>query len=300
MKQFMMVMFVCLFSQTAWAGWVVTNRNVDTGAKNQEFFEGRNMSAEGMIYKDGYLIVVDRGSRAYWKGTPQQYCEVMNAINKKLKAQMDLLPAQFQPKPISQSKVTRKNLGKKAIAGFSATGYTFFVDGHSSKQIWVSSDSGLSRVIDFGHSMEKKMKCFTEMGDLGLESTAIYKRTVEDAFILKDSNQQVVSVEKKSISSDRFNAPRGYKSFSDFNSFTKHISNHSSSSSRSPSRPSMPSFDMPSRRRASSARSESRASSHDDTDQSGQPSDGDQIPNMDDIKKGAGEMLKSLGGLFGN
>jgi len=297
MKRFMMVMFVCLFSQTAWAGWVVTYRNADTGAKNQVFYEGRNMSAVSMIYKDGDMIAVDRGSRAYWKGTPQQYCEVLNAINKKAKAQMASLPAQFQPKPISKSKVTRKNLGTKSIAGFSATGYTFFVDGHSSKQIWVSSDSGLSRVIDFGHSMEKKMKCFDHMGLSGLEDTAIYKRTVEDTFILKDSNQQVVSVEKKSISSDRFNVPRGYKSFSDFKSFTQHISNHSSSSSRAPSRPSMPSFDIPPRRREPSTRGESRASSQDNTDQS---ADGDQIPNMDDIKKGAGEMLKSLGGLFGN
>jgi len=95
MKRLMIVMFVCLFSQTAWAGWVVTYRNADTGAKNQVFFEGRNMRAEGMIYKDGDMIAVDRGSRAYWKGTPQQYCEVMNAINKKLKAQMDLLQLSF-------------------------------------------------------------------------------------------------------------------------------------------------------------------------------------------------------------
>ena len=300
MKQFIMVMLACMVAQTAWAGWVVTYSDADTGSKNQVFFEGRNMSAEDMIYKDGDMIAVDRGSRAYWKGTPQQYCGVMNAINKKLKAQMASLPAQFQPKPISKSKVTRKKLGTKSIASFSATGYTFFVDGHSSKQIWVSSDSGLSRVINFGRSMEKKMKCLDHMGLSGLEDTAIYKRTVEDAFILKDSNQQVVSVEEKSISSDRFNAPRGYKSFSDFKSFTQHISNHSSSSSRSPSRPSMPSFDRPSRRRASSTRCESRASSQNDTDQSGQSADGDQIPNMDDIKKGAGEMLKSLGGLFGN
>jgi len=224
MKQFMMLLLVCLLSQTAWAGWVVTYRDADTGAKSQEFYEGSNMSSQEAIYTDGHIMAVNQGSRSYWKGTPQQYCEAMDAMKKQMDAQMAALPAQFRPKPMSQRNITRKKLGTKSIAGYPTTGYVFFADGVSGDEVWISSDSSLSGIIDFGRSMAKKMKCSASMDSSGIQSTTIYKHTVEGSFILKDSNRQVVSVEKKTIASSRFHAPSGYKSFSDFTQFIQSFS----------------------------------------------------------------------------
>jgi len=257
MKQFMMLMFVCLFSQTAWAGWVVTYRT-EAGSRSQEFYEGGKMSSGEAIYTDGHFIVVDRGSRSYWKGTPRQYCDALLSMKKKMEAQMASLPAQFRPKPISQKKVSRKKLGTKSIAGYMSTGYVFFVDGISGDDVWISSASSLSGIIDVERSMAKKMKCFESMDTSSIEGAAIYKRTVEGSFILKGSNRQVVSVEKKAISSGKFNVPGGYKSFSDFKRFTQYASHHSSASSRPPPRLMEPSYDMPTKHSSRNIQPEQR------------------------------------------
>lgn len=226
MKQFMMLIFACLLSQTAWAGWVVTYRNAETGDRSEAFYQGGNMSLQDAIYTDGHFIVVNRGSRSYWKGTPQQYCAAMDAMKKQMKAQMAAIHAQFRPKPMSERNITRKKLDTKSIAGYPATGYVFFADGVSGDEVWISSDSGLAGIIDFERSMAKKMKCSASMDSSGMPSTALYKHTVEGSFILKDSNRQVVSVEKKTIASSRFHAPAGYKSFSDFKQFIQSFSHH--------------------------------------------------------------------------
>ncbi|GEM_PF-6478942 len=226
MKQFIILIFACLLSQTAWAGWVVTYRNAETGDRSQAFYQGGDMSLQEAIYMDGHFIVIDRGSRSYWQGTPQQYCAAMDIMKKQMNAQMAAIPAQFRPKPMSQRNISRKKLGTKSIAGYTATGYVFFADGVSGGDVWISSDSGLSGIIDSERSMAKKMKCSANMDSSGMEQTALYKHTVEGSFILKDSNRQVVSVEKKNIESSRFHVPAGYKSFSDFKQFIQSFSSH--------------------------------------------------------------------------
>jgi len=259
MKKIMMVMLTCLIAQTAWAGWVVTYKDANRGEKSQAFYDRGKANFGGMIFTDKYVLLADKGARAYWKGTPDQYCNAVKAQMQKIKAQVAAQMAQiyakkpeYRPVPISQKKVTRKKIGTKSIAGFSATGYNFFVDGSPENQIWVSSDSGLSGILDFERVMEKKLKCFEGLNDnSNLEDSALYKQTVKGAFLLKESHRQVVSVERKSIPSGNFEAPAGYKHFSDYQKFYDHISNVSRSSSREPSRPAAapPSFDMPERSR---------------------------------------------------
>lgn len=295
-KAIMAAILTCLIAQPAWAGWVVIYKNAQ-GAKSQEYYDRGKINAEGLIYAGGSVITVDEDSRAYWKGTLQQFCHAFKAQMQQIQS---MIPAQYRPKPISQRKVTRKGIGSKSIAGFSAKGYEFYVDDSQEEQIWVSSDSGLSGLIDMKNSMSKKMRCLDDMNKAELEDSTLYKKTTKGKFVLKDSSREVVSVEEKQVPASHFEAPAGYKSFSNYQQFMDYISNHSKSSSRAPSRVSAPSFDMPSRQRSSPARREPRSSSYDGGSQSGRSADDDQIPNVDDIKEGATEILKSLGDLFGN
>ncbi|MDX8408180.1 MAG: hypothetical protein R8L58_07335 [Mariprofundaceae bacterium] len=288
------------------AGWVVTYKEstgMDRFEKGQSFYDGERYNTGDSIYTGRQLIAVDQGSRAYWKGTPEQWCKGLKAQFRKIRAQMGPLYAEhpeYRPVPISQKKVTRKKIGTKSIAGFTATGYMFFVDGIQSGEVWVSSDPGLSELIDLQHSMEN-IKCIEGVGDHSdLEDSALYKKTVQGRFILEEPQRQVLSVEKKKIPSERFEAPAGYKPFSDYQQFYEYISKHSESSSRSERSTAMPAFDMPSQQAPSSMQGEPPAHSNDEMDSGDMSSDEDQVPNMDDIKQGAGELFKGLGGLFGD
>jgi len=240
MKRIALIIFSCLIAQNAWAGWVVTYKDVESGEQSHEYYEGNKASLGDLIYNGSDFIVIDRDSQAYWRGSPQQYC---NALKAQMQKMQSMVPAQYRPKPISQKKVTRNKLGTKSIAGYSSTGWEFFVDGSQSGQVWVSSDSGLSDIIGFEQAQSKKMKCFDEIDSMGVEGSKLYKQTVEGGFILRNSGREVTSVERKSVSSGQFKEPSGLKAFSDYQQFSKYASNHGSSSSSS----SMPSqsYGMP-------------------------------------------------------
>ncbi len=300
MKRLFLMLCLCLFAQSAWAGWVVNYKANYGEEKNQEFYDDGKVNIEDtMIYSGTNVLAVNRDSRAYWKGSSQQFCDAFKAYFQKMQS---MIPAQYKPVPISKKKVRRKKIGTKSIAGFSATGYNFVVDGVQEAKVWVSSDSGLSGIIDVERTLSKRMKCLEGTDSSGVERSKLYKQTVEGAFILADSNRQVVSIKRKSIPSGRFKAPVGYKHFSNYQKFVDYTNNHSKSSSRAPSRASSPprSFDAPVEQQSPSAQDDSWASSNEGTDQSGETADDDEMPNMDDIKEGATEMLKNLGGLFGN
>lgn len=234
--RFLVALFVGSFfcAAPAWAGWVVTYSDAESGAQSKEYYQDGKANLGELIYTGKHFLVVDQDSRAYWKGTSQQYCESLRSQRQQLMAQMASIPAQYRPVPISQKKVTRRKVGTKSIAGYSATGYEFSVDGSlQGGQVWVSSDSGLSGVIDFERSMSKTMECFEGMDSASLDGAALYKQTIKKRFILKESYREVVSVEKKSVSAGSFVAPSGYASFSDYQKFMDHISNELRSSSPS-------------------------------------------------------------------
>jgi len=292
MKRTFFVLLTCLFAQTAWAGWVVTYKDAESGAKSQEFYESGKANIGEMIYTGKHFLAIDRSSKSYWKGTVQQYCDALGAQMKKLEAQMASLPAQYRPKPISQKKVTRKKLGNKTIAGFSSTGYEFYVDGSQEGRIWVSSDSGLSGILDIERSMGKKVKCLEGSSKMSLEGSALYTETTKNKFILKESYREVVSVESKSVPSSVFDAPSGYKSFSDYDQFVDYASNNSGSSSGGYSDSYDDSMSMPSESQDSTRAEESDSyeQSADNNDNTEEEDDFD----LKDLKKGMGDAFKSL------
>lgn len=255
MKHIFLVLVAGLISQTAWAGWVVTYAEAESGERSQEYYEKGKANFGQLIYTGKHMLVVDPDAKAYWKGTPNQYCEALKAQKKKMEAQMAAMPAQYRPVPISKRKVTRKKIGTQKIAGYSATGYEFYVDGDQEGQVWVSSDSGLSGIIDFERSMAKKMKCFEGLDSASVEGSALYKQTTEGTFTLKESYREVVSVEKKSVPSSHFEAPAGYKSFDDYDKFMNYLMNHSRSSSRSSSGQSAMPYEAPTRQQSSQSTS---------------------------------------------
>lgn len=242
MKLFNYIALSCLLVPTARAGWVVTYENFETGERSQEYYEADRANFDGLIYSGDLFIVVDRNARAYWMGPPERYC---NSLKTQLMRMQSMIPAQFREKPISQRDVTRNRLGTKSIAGFSATGWDFFIDGNQEERVWISSDSGLSEIIEYERSYSKNMKCFEEMESDSLEGSKLYKQTVEGAFILGESYRQVVSVERKSVNSSHFGAPEGYKAFSDYDEFVRHVDNRSGASTMSSTLSFEPQPDMP-------------------------------------------------------
>lgn len=250
MRHIILMLAIGLISQTVSAGIVVTYADAESGEKNQELYDAGKVNFGELIYNGKQFFVVDPGSKSYWKGTPDQYCKALQAQKKKMEAQMASMPAMYRPVPISQNKVTRKKLGKQKIAGFTATGYEFTVDGSPSGRVWVSSDSGLSSLIGYQRSMSKKMKCFEDLNSFSVEGADIYMKTVEDVFVLKEDYRQVVSVDKKSIPASQFKAPAGYKSFNDYEKFMSHLMNKSGSSGRGYSDQSVPEYEMPSEARS--------------------------------------------------
>ena len=308
MKRLILVMFTCLVAQTAWAGWVVTYEDAETGEKSHEYFEDARRNAGGQIITANRLISVDPGSKAYWSGKPDQFCKAIKAQMQKMQAATAAMYAthpEYKPIPISRQEVTREKIGTDTIAGFSATGYAFLVDGINSGEVWVSKDPGLSDLISLQTSMakmmENHMRCMKDLDDQdsGLQASALYKKTVKNAVILKESYRQVVSIEQKNVPANRFEAPGGYKAFSDYPQFMDYVSNNSGSSSRGPASRSVPSFDMPAPQRSSPAQDEAQASSREDTGSSEESADKGQESKVDGVKKGAEKLLKSFGGLFG-
>jgi hypothetical protein len=247
MKRFMFIVLGSLVAQTAWAGWVITYKDADTGETSHDYYDGDRASFGDMIDTGEHFIAVNRDARAYWMGTPEQYCKALISWTKNMQAKMASMPVQFRPVPISQKKVTRKKLGTEQIAGFSATGWEFYVNGNQEGRLWISSDSGLSDIIEFERSQSKRVKCLEELQSMGLEGSKLYKQTVDGAFVLKESYRQVVSVERKSISSSQFDAPEGYKAFQDYDRFVEYTGNHSDSSTTSSSDSPAPQLDSPER-----------------------------------------------------
>jgi len=231
MKRLPLIVLACLVAHSAWAGWVVTYKDSESGEQHQEFYQDSKANLGDTIYDGKHIIAVDQNAEAYWKGTPQQFCNALNSWRQKMQEQMAAMPAQFRPKQITQQKITRDKLGTKKIAGFKAIGWEFFADGNPSGQVWVSSDSGLSDIIDFKRSQSKKMKCLEEMDSMSIEGAKLYKKTVEDTFVLMESYRQVVSVEHKNVSSNQFKVPVSYKAFSDYDQFVDYVSNHSDAAS---------------------------------------------------------------------
>lgn len=254
MKRIFIVFIVALISMPAWSGWEVTYKDAESGERSKEYYANGKANFGQIVYTGKHFLVVDAGSKAYWKGTPEQYCEALLSQKKKMEVQMASLPAQYRPVPISKKKVTRKKIGTQKITGYSATGYDFSVDGEQAGQIWVSSDSGLSDIIKSQRAMAKKMKCLDEMDGSSVESSALYKQTIDDAFPMKEDFRQVVSVEKKSVPDKHFTEPAGYRSFSSYDQFMNHLMNRSGSSNTA-SQHSAPSYDMPTERSQTQASS---------------------------------------------
>lgn len=234
MKRIFIVLIAALISMPAWSGWEVTYKDEESGERSKDYYANGKANFGQIVYTGKHLLVVDAGSKAYWKGTPDQYCEALLSQKKKIEAQMASLPAEYRPVPISKKKVTRKKIGTQKIAGYSATGYDFSVDGEPSGKIWVTSDSGLSDIIKSQRAMAKKMKCMDEMDGSSVESSALYKQTTDDAFPMKEDFRQVVSVEKKSVPDKYFSEPAGYRLFSSYDQFMSHLMNRSGSSNAAP------------------------------------------------------------------
>ena len=277
MKHLFLITIATLISLPAWAGWVVTYKDAESGERNLEYYDKGKANFGEVIYTGKHILVVDADAKAYWKGTPNQYCDALLGQMKKMEAQMASMPAQYRPVPISKKKVTRKEIGKQKIAGFNATGYDFYVDGNQEERIWISSDSGLTDIIKFNKSMSKKMECLDNMDSMSVESSSLYKKTVEGAVVVKESYRQLVSVEKKNVPASHFDAPAGYKSFSDYDQFMNYLMNKSRSSSRSAPRQSSPSYEAP------TSRSQPQASSDSNTSTQGQQKDNVLVKDAKDI-----------------
>lgn len=251
MKRFILLIVSCLVSQLAWAGWVITYKDAQSGETRQEYYQGGMADFDQMIYTGHDLISIDSKSKSYWQGTPTQYCQGLRAQYQKMQAQLASMPAQYRPKPISQRKVTRKKLGVKTIAGFKATGYRFYVDGSEEDEVWVSSDAKLSEIIEFRRAAWKKMSCLDDIDSIGLENAKVYKNTTDDTVVLKESFQEVVKVEQQKVPTSRFKVPAGYRKFADYQQFVNHAAGQSTSTSQT-----MPSFEMPDMQRNAETRPE--------------------------------------------
>ena len=309
MKYSIFLILACLFSQTAWAGWVVTYKDAESGEKSQEFYDGRKHSTGELIYTDKYFVAIDRNSKSYWKGTPEQFCKDMDEFRKMMEAQMASMPPEYRPVPMDKRNVMQKKLGSKSIAGFNAKGYVFFADGIQRGEVWVSSDPGLSGIINFEKSLDssaKDMSCFDNMASDSLDGASLYKKTVENQFILKEPGRQVVSVEKKVVSPAHFNVPSGYKSFNDYQKFMNHIGNASNSSSDAYYEQTEPSYDESENRlQAATSKSKNKSDnvivkdakdiSEGAVDEAHREmKDGIQKEISDDIKKGVKGLLDSF------
>ena len=235
--RFLIVVFLgsFLFTDVALAGWVVTYKDSETGEQKEHYYEKDKANLGGSVFTDNNNIVVDEVSRSYWEGTPRQYCDALKIMEKTMQEQMASLPAQYRPVPISQQKVTRKKIDTRSIAGYSATGYVFFVDGIQSGEFWMSSDSALSGLIALKEAKVDNFDCFNEMEATSLEESALFKKTEKNSFILKEGWREVVSVKRKNLPGSTFEAPNGYKRISDFQQFMDYAKNNQSRSSSNPS-----------------------------------------------------------------
>ena len=306
MKHLFLITIAALISLPASAGWVVTYKDAESGERNLEYYDKGKANFGEVIYTGKHILVVDADAKAkaYWKGTPGQYCDALLGQMKKMEAQMASMPAQYRPVPISKKKVTRKEIGKQKIAGFNATGYDFYVDGNQEERIWISSDSGLTDIINFNKSMSKTMECLDNMDSMSVESSSLYKKTVEGAVVVKESYRQLVSVEKKNVPASHFDAPAGYKSFSDYDQFMNYLMNRSRSSSRSNPKQSSPSYEAPTSRSQPETSSQKEDNvvvkdakdiASDTVDEAHQETkDGIQDEISKDVKKGVKGMLDKL------
>ena len=254
-KHLLLLLFSCLLSHAATAGWVVTYKDAEAGSYTQEFYDKGKASFGELIVTDNQFLVIDHESQSYWQGTAQQYCAALREQRQKIDQQLASLPAQYKPVPITQKKVTQQEIGAQSIAGFTATGYDFYVDGSQQGQVWVSTDKGLADIIRFEKSQSKKMKCFDELNDMSLEGEhltpisraypgafaeyiAIPRCGVERGFVLKEPHRQVVWVEKKAVPASHFSPPTGYQSFSNYQQYVDFVGgrfNDSADSAMSPS-----------------------------------------------------------------
>ena len=237
-KHLLLLLFSCLLSHAATAGWVVTYKDAEAGSYTQEFYDKGKASFGELIVTDNQFLVIDHESQSYWQGTAQQYCAALREQRQKIDQQLASLPAQYKPVPITQKKVTQQEIGAQSIAGFTATGYDFYVDGSQQGQVWVSTDKGLADIIRFEKSQSKKMKCFDELNDMSLEGATLYQQTVKRGFVLKEPHRQVVSVEKKAVPASHFSPPTGYQSFSNYQQYVDFVGgrfNDSADSAMSPS-----------------------------------------------------------------
>jgi len=232
-------MSACLFmfATTAWAGWVVTYSDAESGEQSKEYYQGDKANFDALIYDGRNFIVVSHESDSYWKGSPDKYCTALRNQKKQMEAQLAMMPEQYRPKPLSTKKIDRRKVSTESIAGFKSTGYDFIVDGSRQGRVWVSRDSRLSGLINLENDFAGKMKCFEDMDAMAIEGTKVYRDTVRNAFVVKESHRQVVSVDEQNISSGIFAPPKGYKSFNDYQKFMNHVKENSRSSSTGSSSP---------------------------------------------------------------
>ena len=235
MKTILWVTAFIFCAHSAWAGWIVTYQEAETGEQSKEYFDKNKADYGSMILNGNKVIAVDENSQAYWEGTSNQYCAAMKAWTDKLQAQMGKMPAAYRTKPISERKVTRKRLGNETISGYAATGYAFYIDGSEDDRIWVTSDSDFSGIVKIEKSISNKMKCMEDLASMGLTEAELYKETVEGKFVVKESYRQVLSVEKSSVPSSQFTGPDGYRRFDDYDAFIAYADDHDSGSSYSSS-----------------------------------------------------------------
>lgn len=228
---FLILISLALFCYTdlVWAGWVVTYAETETGEETKEYYQDGKANFGALIYDGRDFMLINHESQGYWQGSPDQYCNAVKRQSQLMEQQLASLPEQYRPKAMGSKKITRQKVGTEIIAGFKASGYDFYVDGARQGRIWVSNDSGLGELIRFENNQQGKMNCFAEMESMSLEGTKVYKETVRNGFVLKESYRAVVSVKRATVSGDHFKSPAGYRAFTDYQQFM----NHATSQARS-------------------------------------------------------------------
>jgi len=236
--------FLFCFINSAQAGWIVNYADSESGEQSTEYYQDGKANFGSLIYDGRNFILISHQSESYWQGSPDKYCNALRMQKKRMESQYAMMPEQYRPKPLSSKKVTRKKIASETIAGFKSTGYDFFVDGLPQGRVWVSKDSRLSHLINFGKGLSGDMKCFEDMDATTIEGTQLYRNTVKNAFIMKEPHRHVVSVDKQDVSAGIFAAPKRYKSFRNFQEHLDYMNNQSKKSSSNSSTPTDQADDM--------------------------------------------------------
>ncbi len=217
-------------SASAFAGWVETEASGDI-----TYFSGgkvKSASAEDDMWSvidtsSGVLTMVSPRAKSYATGTVDDFCamirNMMGGMNAQQKAMFEAMMKKHKQKTLSVRKV---GPGGK-VAGYNTDKYRIEADGKPQMDVWVSTDSRLSRaykkMMKKAMPMVNKMASCSEMGGGGMEveNSKEYRKLEEKGWILKSvsrgmvsSESETVKLEEKKISPAEFKVPPGYKKVS--------------------------------------------------------------------------------------